>query len=83
VLIPHYSSVSIVASFKNAYEWVPHVLRHRTHNRGLALMVAPDVGDAHAAELQSALGQPPSMYREVLPLLFFGRNMRRMLRTWR
>ena len=83
VLIPHYSPVSMVASFKNVYEWVPHVLRHRTHNRGLALMVAPDVGDAHAAELQMALGHPPGLYANLLPLLLFGRAMRRMLRTRR
>ncbi len=83
VLIPHYSAVSMVASFKNAYEWVPHVLRQRTHNRGLALMVAPDVGDAHAIELQAALGRPSNPYRDLLPLLTFGRDMRGMLRTWR
>ena len=65
---------------KNIYEWVPHVLRLRTHNRGLALMVSPDVGDAHAAELQAALGRPPGLYADLLPLLTFGRAMRRMLR---
>ena len=40
------------------------------------------VGDAHAADLQMALGRPSSLYTDLLPLLLLGRSMRHMLRTW-
>lgn len=61
---------------------MPHVLRHRTHNRGLALMVSPEVGDAQATEFQAALGVKTHMYDDPFKLLLFGRDIRRMFTTY-
>lgn len=76
-VIPHCSTEVIVAKFKNAAEWVEHVLRAKTGNRGLALMVPPQVGDVHQAALDMALG------RESKPdpagLAGFGQEIRNLI----
>lgn len=56
-VIPHCSGETLVADFKNAFEWVEHVLKAKTTNRGLALMVIPVVGDIHKTSLDIALGK--------------------------
>ncbi len=76
-VIPHCTSESIVADFKNAYEWVEHVLRKKTSNRGLALMVFPVVGDIHKMSHNVALGRKSGI--DILDTLKFGRNMRKLI----
>jgi uroporphyrinogen-III decarboxylase len=56
-VIPHCTSETIVADFKNAFEWVEYVLKKKTDNRGLALMVVPVAGDIHKTDLDIALGK--------------------------
>lgn len=57
-VIPHCTAETMVADFKNAFEWVEYVLQKKTTNRGLALMVIPVVGDIHKTNLDIALGKP-------------------------
>jgi hypothetical protein len=79
VLLPHCSSTSLVANFSTAYDWVAHVLKVKTHNRGLALMVAPQVSDIHAGELKTALREKSSLFDDLVQVLLFGSRIRRML----
>lgn len=76
-VIPHCSAERMAADFKNAHEWVEHVLSKKTTNRGLALMVAPAVGDVHKMSLDVALGRRDEIDKKGL--LLFGRDMRRLL----
>lgn len=76
-VIPHCSAEVIVEDFKNAEEWVAHVMKHKTGNKGLALMVIPAVGDAHQITLDVALGRGPDI--NVKELIFLGRKIRRMV----
>ena len=79
-IIPHCSTEIIVASFKNAHEWVEHVLKTKTHNQGLALMVMPVVGDAHQVSLDVALGRKARIdWKEVL---LFGRDIRKLIKRY-
>ncbi len=82
VIIPHCSSVSIVADYKTAYEWVEHVLRIKTTNRGLALMVEPSVSDIHKSEMKTALRQKSSLFDDVFKVLLFGARMRRLIKQY-
>ncbi len=77
VIVPHCSSEMIVADFKNALEWVEHVLKTKTHNKGLALMVTPVVGDVHEMGLDVALGKKVKI--DKWELLKFGRDMRKLI----
>jgi hypothetical protein len=79
-VIPHCSAEIIVADFKNAVEWVEHVLRHKTHNKGLALMVMPVVGDVHKISLDVALGRKAKI--DWKKVLFFGRDIRRLVKRY-
>jgi len=79
-IIPHCSEQTLVAKFKNAHEWVEHVLRHKTRNRGLALMVYPVVGDIHAMYMDIALGRGPKL--DKWGLLKFGRDMRSLIKKY-
>jgi hypothetical protein len=81
VLLPHCSAVSLVANFKNAYEWVEHVLKVKTHNRGLALMIAPQVVDFQASEMKTALRQKSSLFDNLLEVLLFGHRIRKMIKA--
>ncbi len=76
-VIPHCSGEIIVAEFKNSLEWVEHVLKKKTHNRGLALMVPPAVGDIHKISLDTALGRKVEFNK--WELLRFGRDMRKLI----
>jgi hypothetical protein len=76
-IIPHCSSERIVADFHNWREWVEHVLRYKTMNRGLALMVVPAVADFHQMIKDQALGKKVKINK--LDLLKFGRDMRRLV----
>jgi len=76
-VIPHCSAEAIVADFRNAYEWVEHVLRKKTTNRGLALMVFPVVGDIHKISHNIALGRKAGI--DLWDTLKFGRNMRKLI----
>ena len=58
VVIPHCTAETLVADFKNAFEWVEYVLKRKTHNRGLALMVIPVGGNVHKTDRDIALGRP-------------------------
>jgi hypothetical protein len=80
VLLPHCSATAICANFSTAYEWVEHVLKVKTHNRGLALMVAPQVKDFHASEMQTALREKTGLFDDLPQILLFGGRMRKMLR---
>jgi hypothetical protein len=80
VLLPHCSSTAICANFSTAYEWVEHVLKVKTHNRGLALMVAPQVRDFHASEMQTAMREKTGLFDDLGQILMFGGRMRKMLR---
>jgi len=79
-VIPHCSSEMIVAEFSTPFEWVEHVLRAKTHNRGLALMVAPAVGDIFSAGRKKARGgKTGAEITEKMDLLTFGHRMRRLI----
>ena len=62
-MIPHCTTEVIVEDFKNAKEWVAHVLKHKTTNKGLALIVIPVVGDSreYTTSLGNALSFPMSV----------------------
>jgi hypothetical protein len=77
VIIPHCSTEMVVADFKNAVEWIEHALRIKTHNRGLALMVVPVVGDIHKMTMAAALGR--QILSHSKDLIFFGRDVRRLI----
>jgi len=79
-IIPHCSGEIMVAKFKNAKEWLNHVLQYKTRNRGLALMVVPVVGDIHQINLDLALGRPVKLFS--LELLRFGRDVRRLIQRY-
>ncbi len=80
VIIPHCSAEIIVEDFKNAHEWVEHVLKIKTHNRGLALMVIPVAGDIHQLNMDTALGKKAKV--EMLKTLTFGRDMRKLINKY-
>lgn len=77
VIVPHCSTEMIVADFKNSLEWVEHVLNVKTHNKGLALMVPPIVGDIHKLSLDSAMGRKVKI--DLWQLIKFGRDMRKLI----
>jgi len=77
VIIPHCSTEMIVARFKNANEWVEYVLQKKTHNRGLALMVPPMVGDIHKTTLDRALGRETKT--DGTELANFGSDIRELI----
>ena len=79
-IIPHCSTEMVVRSFRNAADWVEDVLRRKTHNRGLALMVPPAVGDIHKIAVNGALGKKGKTDRWAL--LKFGRDMRRLVNKY-
>jgi hypothetical protein len=81
VLLPHCSSTALVANFKTAYDWVAHVLKVKTHNRGLALMIAPQVTDFHASEMKTALRERSSLFDNLVETLLFGARIRKMLKS--
>ncbi len=77
VVLPHCSAETIVADFKNAFEWVEHVLKMKTHNKGLALMVLPVVGDIHESTFDLLLGRETKINR--MEMLGFGRRIRKLI----
>lgn len=79
-IIPHCSSEIIVADFKNAEEWVTHVLQKKTHNKGLALMVIPSVGDIHKLYMDQALGREVKLFD--WELVGFGRMMKKLIKRY-
>jgi len=81
-IIPHCSSETIVEHFRNALEWIEHVLRIKTHNRGLALMVPPDVGNMHQAKHDRALGKSVSYYDNQWDLLRLGYQIRTLIQKY-
>lgn len=78
-LIPHCTTEVIVYDFKNAKEWIAHVMKHKTANKGLALMVIPVVGDSR--EYTLSLGEALSRkgMANLKELLSLGRDLRRMI----
>jgi uroporphyrinogen-III decarboxylase len=56
-VIPHCSAEIIVAEFKDSVSWIEHVMKNKTTNKGLAMMVMPVVGDVHQASIDVALGR--------------------------
>lgn len=80
VLLPHCSSTSLVANFKTAYEWVAHVLKVKTHNRGLALMITPQVSDIHSSEMKTALREKSGLFDDLVQMLMFGSRIRKLIR---
>lgn len=79
-IIPHCSTEMVVRSFKNAADWVEDVLKRKTHNRGLALMVPPAVGDIHKMTYNAALGQKSKA--DAWALLKFGRDIRKLVEKY-
>jgi hypothetical protein len=80
VVIPHCSGEEIVANFKNTAEWIEHVLKTKSHNKGLALMAIPVVGDVHEMNHELAMGREAPIDR--MGLLGFGRTMRRLIKKY-
>ncbi len=80
VIIPHCSTEIIVARFRNAVEWVEHVMKTKTHNRGLALMVMPLIGDTHRIIMDWLSGRKPEIPKKEI--LFFGRDIRRLIQRY-
>ena len=79
-IIPHCSAETIVHRFRNAFEWVEHVLKIKTHNKGLALMVLPVVGDIHESTFNYLIGKETKTSRREL--LGFGRNIRKLINRY-
>lgn len=79
-IIPHCSAETIVHKFHNAFDWVEHVLKIKTHNRGLALMVMPVVGDIHESTFNYLTGKKTKTRRR--DLLGFGRKMRKLIKQY-
>jgi hypothetical protein len=79
-VIPHCSSEMVVEDFKTPFEWVEHVLKAKTHNKGLALMVAPMVGDIYAAGRKKA--SRGKAVNDMIDLLVFGRKMRKLIERY-
>jgi hypothetical protein len=79
-VIPHCSSEIIVANFKNAEEWITHVLQKKTRNKGLALMVIPAVGDIHKLFMDQALGRQVKLFD--WELVGFGRKINKLIKTY-
>lgn len=80
-VIPHCTAEVIVVKFSNALEWIEHVLRVKTCNRGLALQVIPAVGDIQEQALDTALRRNPKIpWKEALT---FGRDVRRLIERHR
>jgi hypothetical protein len=79
-VIPHCSSEMIVEDFETPFEWVEHVLKAKTHNKGLALMVAPMVGDIYTANRKKAGRKKAGA--EMMELLMFGRKMRKLIERY-
>ena len=82
VLIPHCTSEVIVERFLNAVEWVEHVLKIKTHNRGLALMIPPDVGDMHQTKQAMSLGKEESYYAHLWELIQMPGRIRKLIRQY-
>ncbi len=80
-VIPHCSpDVSIVAEFKNGCEWVEHVLKAKTSNKGLCLMVYPAVGDSEKMTINPAKGL--SSVSTMWELLKFGSDIRGLIKKY-
>ena len=79
-VIPHCSSEMVVAEFKSPFEWVEHVLEAKTHNKGLALMVAPMVGDIYAAKNKKAGWR--KTWDDMMEQLMFGRKIRELMEKY-
>jgi hypothetical protein len=79
-IIPHCSAETIVHKFHNAFDWVEHVLKIKTHNRGLALMVMPVVGDIHESTFNYLIGKKTKTRRR--DLMGFGRKMRKLINQY-
>jgi len=82
VLIPHCSSEMMVAEFRNAFDWVEHVLQIKTHNRGLALMIAPQIADFQDSKLAMALGKRVSFYDDLPGFAAFPFRIKRLLKRY-
>ncbi len=79
-IIPHCTAEIIVAKFKNAMEWVEHVLKIKTHNRGLALMVIPMVGDIHKITMDWVLDRKTEF--QAKEMASFGSDMRGLIERY-
>lgn len=80
-VIPHCTAEVIVARFKNTLEWIEHVLKTKTSNRGLALQVIPMVGDAQKQAIDTALGNKPQINK--MEMLMLGRNIRKLIEKYK
>jgi hypothetical protein len=79
-VIPHCSTEVIVARFRNALEWVEHVLKIKTQNRGLALMVPPDIGDVHESIMNRIRGKEAGI--NTGEMASFGSDMRNLIERY-
>lgn len=80
VLIPHLSSAAIIADYQTAYEWVEHFVSLRLPAKGIALMLAPDIENIHATDMKLALGEQSSNTANLWRLLWFGNQIRKILK---
>ncbi len=79
-VIPHCSAEEIVADFKDSVSWIEHVMKNKTTNKGLAMMVMPVVGDVHQASLDVAMGRKVDFSKwEALTL---ARDIRRIINKY-
>ena len=73
------TSEYIVEEFHNAKEWISHVLKHKTMNKGLAMTIIPTVGDTHDYITSLDKGISMKQMADLKDLAFLGRDIRRML----
>ncbi len=79
VLIPHCElNLDIVRKYKNTFEWIEHVLKTKTHNRGLCLMVYPVIDESGQMTIKPGIKGGPNM----LDLALFGHRIRKMISTY-
>jgi len=81
VVMPHCSpDATIVAEFKNSVEWVEHVLKTKTTNKGLCLMVYPVVGDSGGMTIDPTKGTGSA--RDLFDLAKFGFDIRGLIKKY-
>ncbi len=79
VIIPHCTAESIVASFRDYREWVEHVLKTKTTNRGLAMSIPPDLRDYQSAKIDTALGKKHGFYDDLWGFLRYPGRVRKLI----
>ncbi len=81
VVMPHCSpDATIVANFKYTLEWIEHVLKTKTQNKGLCLMVYPVVDNSKGMAIDPAKGAGSA--KNLLDLAKLGFDIRQLIRKY-